>query len=208
MKTNIFLLLCCIIAIILLSMICCQCAHGTEQVFVVDKPLKKIAIDLNESMIANQEQYLKLMKEAMAMLGRYRQYIYDPDIRIELKGYPHYHYYYSDINLAKPYERLGKFHRKVEIWAQPTQTVVRVTIDLDITRQFRIKLIQRIKNRIIERVECHLVQKEVDRLCKMAHTTPPPKEEEDKLLELVTSGIRFVNDALDYYYSLKERSDG
>lgn len=192
-----------IILAIFVSMVINAVSSGAESVFVVNKPLKNIAIDLNESMIANQEQSLKLMREAMSMLGRHRQYIYDPDLRIELKGYPHYHYYYSDINLAKPYDKLSQFHRKVEIWAQSTQTVVRVTIDLDINRQFRVKIIQRIKNRIIARVECYLVQKEVDRLCKIALVEPPPQPEEDKLLKVVVSGLTFLNDAVEYYREIK-----
>jgi hypothetical protein len=185
-----------LLAIFILT-VSCSHASAAERVFVVDKPLKTIATNLNENMIAQLDETTKLLREGMILMWSFEKYIFEPELSIEAWGRPKHHYYMSDITLLEPYKILGVFQRKVEIWGQPERTIVRVQIRLDTARQFRIPIIQRIKNKIVCRIECFLVNKESERLIKLANKEvidPEPYEKPG----LKESALLFFNNIVEY----------
>lgn len=124
----------------------------TEMVYTINRPLKEVVEvlvnDLHDD-DTKKERFIipDIVKEAPVL--------------IQTQFYPKNGYYTVDIRLLSPYNRVAWGWKSLEIWSKRDtgQTLVRSRIQLHLSDS-RLRIVDRLKEFIINKIECKVLQAE------------------------------------------------
>ena len=122
---------------------------AAERVFVIKKPLSRIIVDV--ASYAGNSHAESISEDRLASLTAF-------DIQLSFRFVPHRGYYTMRIVLLEQMNRVTALEKTLEIWAYQDQTMFRSRLEVDTC--FRCNLIQRIANRIVNRMEHKILSME------------------------------------------------
>lgn len=136
-----------IFALIFSCIICSKASGESTNEFTINKPAIKIIQELKTN---SDDVNFTIPKDTVKILE-----LVDTEIGINLFLKPKQHYYVLTIDLLKPANKVIGFHKELQIWAKPNQTIFKSSVNISYGRNFCFPLrwINCIKEKIILDIE-------------------------------------------------------
>jgi len=90
------------------------------------------------------------------------------DIVVETYAKPSVRYYRGKAYLDTPMGRMHKFDKQIEVWGKPDKYIIKGSVDIGWTGFDRCSIVRSIKNRIISKAECMVLQMEKKKIMEYA----------------------------------------
>jgi len=146
----------------LLPIIC-----GTDLSYTIDKTYGNVVAAVEQRANEHRTTPFKVPNLPVIIEGK--------DISVSFYARPSIRYYQVDVNLEKNIGKLVKFDKKLQVWGRSNDYLIKSTVNIEWGKESCVPLINRVKQRIINNVECKVLQLEKQRF--MYHVSKMGKAE-------------------------------
>ena len=142
---------------------------GTDLTYTIDKTYGDVVAAVEQRANEHRTTPFKVPNLPVIIEGK--------DISVSFYARPSIRYYQVDVNLEKNIGKLVKFDKKLQVWGRSNDYLITSTVNIEWGKESCVPLINRVKQRIINNVECKVLQFEKTKLLNYASKMGQPKQE-------------------------------